>query len=81
MEAAHPHPAVSDKAKLIEASLGGNLHDWLQRLRHDPRTWSWRAITRLIETKFGVEVTEVTLRSWYPDLTAKPAGGTEEVTP
>jgi hypothetical protein len=64
----HPPPVSSRLAQLLEHRLGENLHDWIAR--HRVAGVSWRAIAGLLAAEAGVDITETTLRNWYPDLTA-----------
>lgn len=54
------------KQQLVENLLGENLHAWLrQRLDAGAR---WKDVTAAIHDRTRIEVTEVSLRAWYPDL-------------
>ena len=63
-----PPPDRSRLAQLLEYRLGENLHDWIARRR--VAGVSWRAVAGLLAAETDVDITETTLRNWYPDLTA-----------
>lgn len=60
--------APTDRARLVEAALGENLHDWLGR--HRAAGTTWRQLAAIVTTQTRIDVTDVTVRSWFPDLRA-----------
>jgi hypothetical protein len=71
-----PPPDRSRLAQLLEYRLGENLHDWIAVRRAMTPRQSWRDIAWELRETTGVDVTDNTLRNWYPDLTV--AGQAEQ---
>jgi hypothetical protein len=73
-------PPLTVKQQLVQDRLGENLGQWLQRRRTEGTRW--RDIERALLERTRIEVTEVTLRAWYPDIrdtptTDTPRGGSQ----
>ena len=63
------HPMRTAAHELADHKAGGNLDEKVRRLR--AALVSWPAIARLLKIEHGIEVSDETLRRWYPE---QPAG-------
>ncbi len=64
--------APTDRARLVEAALGQNLHDWLAT--HRAAGTTWRQLAAIVTAQTRIDVTDVTVRAWYRDLWATEVG-------
>ena len=67
--------APTDRARLVEAALvpqvtTATLYDYVRERREAGA--SWRAVAQEIWSKTGIDVSDVTVASWYPDLRQGP---------
>jgi hypothetical protein len=56
----------TDRARLVEAALGENLHDWIAARRRTGL--AWRRIAAALTAASGIDVTDMTVSTWYPAL-------------
>lgn len=60
--------ASTPTQQLVDLKLDGTLNDFVALRRGAGR--SWRLISRDIYEQTGIDVTNETLRSWYPETEA-----------